>query len=51
MDESEIAIQKLAEWWDALPIYRRNNNLPARGAITGALVVLERLQDTVLAED
>ena len=44
MTTSEQALQRLALWWDALPVYRQNNSLPAQGTLAGALVVLDRLQ-------
>lgn len=34
----------MAEWWDSLTPYKMNNGLPAKGTLTGGLVVLERLQ-------
>jgi len=44
MTESEQVLQRLAQWWDALPTYKQNNGLPAQGTLAGALVVLDRLQ-------
>lgn len=40
----EQALHTLRNWWDALPTYKQNNNLPAQGALAGALVILDRLQ-------
>ena len=44
MTNIEQALHILRNWWDALPTYRQNNNLPAQGALAGALVILDRLQ-------
>ncbi|PKO23927.1 MAG: hypothetical protein CVU38_01535 [Chloroflexi bacterium HGW-Chloroflexi-1] len=46
MTSIEQALHILRNWWDALPTYKQNNNLPARGTLAGALVVLERLQES-----
>ena len=46
MTNIEQALHILRNWWDALPTYRQNNNLPAQGALAGALVILDRLQHT-----
>lgn len=44
MTNTEQALHVLRNWWDALPTYKQNNNLPAQGSLAGALVVLDRLQ-------
>ncbi len=42
----EQALHSLRNWWDALPTYKQNNGLPAQGTLAGALVLLDRLQDS-----
>jgi hypothetical protein len=42
MSKSDDAIRVLGEWYAALPLFR--DRLPAKGAITAALHVLERLR-------
>lgn len=44
MTNTEQALHVLHNWWDALPTYKQNNDLPAQGSLAGALVVLDRLQ-------
>jgi len=44
MPNTEQALHSLRNWWDALPAYKQNNDLPAQGTLAGALVVLDRLQ-------
>lgn len=48
MMNTEQALHGLRDWWDALPTYKQNNNLPAQGTLAGALVVLDRLQHSYL---
>ncbi len=43
MTKAEQALGVLQEWWDVLPTYKQNNDLPARATLAGALVVLDRL--------
>lgn len=35
----------MKKWWRQLPSLKQNNNLPAKGTVSGALVVLENLKN------
>lgn len=44
MTKQQSAVDLVAQWWNMLEPVRQNNNLPAKGTLAGALVVLERLK-------
>ncbi len=44
MIKRQSAVDLVAQWWNTLEPVRQNNNLPAKGTLAGALVVLERLK-------
>lgn len=46
MTNVERAQRVVRNWWEALPTYKQNNDLPAQGTLAGALVLLDRLQDS-----
>lgn len=46
MTNSADTLIVVNEWWSGLRTYAQNNNLPAKGTVAGALVVLERLKNT-----
>jgi len=45
MPTREDVFKAFRRWYDNLPSVKQNKDLPARGTIGGALVVLERLKD------
>lgn len=50
MTKQELTLQLIASWWEALTPVRQNNNLPAKGTVSGALVVVERLQNEYILD-
>lgn len=44
MTQQQMVINLIEQWWKALEHVPQNNNLPAKGTLAGALVVLERLK-------
>ncbi len=44
MAKQQSAVDLVAKWWNALEPVRQNNNLPAKGTLAGALVILDRLK-------
>lgn len=44
MTKIQTTIDFVKRWWDSLPPVKQNNNLPAKGTVAGALVVLESLK-------
>jgi hypothetical protein len=45
MTVSQKALAIAQSWWDSLVPLKQNNNLPSKGTVAGALVVLERLKE------
>lgn len=45
MTKIQATLNLVEHWWDSLAPVKQNNNLPAKGTIAGALVVLESLKD------
>jgi hypothetical protein len=45
MDTTQNALDAVRNWWNSRPPVSRNNGLPAQGTLTGALVLLENLQE------
>ncbi len=44
MSKPQTTLDLVSKWWGSLDPIKQNNNLPAKGTIAGALVVLERLK-------
>jgi hypothetical protein len=45
MPPARPVLEFVHQWWDSLAPVKQNNNLPAKGTVAGALVVLERLKN------
>ena len=45
MTKPQTTVDLVKRWWDSLDPVKQNNNLPAKGTVAGALVVLESLKD------
>lgn len=45
MTKLEITLDLVNQWWTSLARLKQNNNLPAKGTVAGALVVLESVKD------
>src|SRR3989304_732734 len=45
MTKTQEALDLVKRWWDSLAPVKQNNNLPAKGTVAGALVVLDSLKD------
>lgn len=45
MTKVQTTLDLVKRWWDSLAPVKQNNNLPAKGTVAGALVVLESLKD------
>lgn len=43
MTKAQTTLDRIKNWWNALDRFKHNNNLPAKGTVAGALVVLDRL--------
>ncbi|MBM4423874.1 MAG: DUF4928 domain-containing protein [Chloroflexi bacterium] len=44
MTKTQETIDLVKQWWNSLTPIKQNNNLPAKGTVAGALVVLETLK-------
>lgn len=44
MTKIKTTLDLVKNWWGSLPPIKQNNNLPAKGTVAGALVVLENLK-------
>ena len=50
MPELQTTLDLVRSWWDLLPPVQQNDNLPAKGTIAGALVVLESLKQEYILD-
>ncbi len=50
MTKTQATLDLVKQWWDSLAPLKQNNNLPAKGTVAGALVVLERLKDKYILD-
>ncbi len=50
MSKIQATINLVQQWWDSLAHIKQNNNLPPKGTVAGALVVLERLKDKYILD-
>jgi hypothetical protein len=44
MTKSQTVLEFVKDWWNSLDPVKQNNNLPAKGTVAGALVVLDHLK-------
>jgi hypothetical protein len=50
MTKTQTTLDLVESWWTSLARIKQNNNLPAKGTVAGALVVLENLKDTYVLD-
>ena len=50
MSHIQAALESIESWWSTQPRVARNSGLPAQGSLTGALVMLENLQESYVLD-